>query len=152
MLASWLLSVLPMLGFASLAMLLSVASRNGIVGVLGTILAALVMQLLALVGTGTWVHGLLLASAFDGWHGLFTAHPFYSQLLLACIVSVAWIAACLSAAWMILRRRDFVGTAEQPPVRMGDGRCAPCSSPRPLIAAARHRRQLGSDRRSPPLA
>ncbi len=108
-LASWLLCVLPMLGFASLALLLSVATRNGIVGVLGTILAALVMQLLALVGTGTWVHGILLASAFDGWHGLLTTHPFYSQLLLACVVSVAWIAACLTAAWAILRRRDFVG-------------------------------------------
>jgi hypothetical protein len=68
------------------------------------------MQLLALVGTGTWVHGLLLASAFDGWHGLFTAHPYYSQLLVACILSVAWITACLSAAWAILRRRDFAGT------------------------------------------
>ncbi len=109
-LASWLANVLPMLGFASLAMLLSVASRNGIVGVLGTILVALVMQLLALVGTGTWVHALLLASAFDGWHGLFTAHPFYSPLVLACSVSVAWIAACLGAAWVILRRRDFVGS------------------------------------------
>ena len=109
-LVSWLVSVLPMLGFASLAMLLSVATRNGIVGVLGTILAALVMQLLALVGTGTWVHALLLASAFDGWHGLFTAHPFYAQLLVACIVSVVWITACLTAAWAILRRRDFAGT------------------------------------------
>ena len=109
-LVSWLISMLPMLGFASLAMLFSVASRNGIVGVLGTILAALVMQLLALVGTGASVHGLLLASAFDGWHGLFTAHPFYAQLLVACIISVAWIAACLTAAWAILRRRDFAGT------------------------------------------
>ncbi len=109
-LTSWLTCVLPMLGFTSLALLLSVAARNGIFGVLGTILVALVMQLLALVGTGTWVHGLLLASAFDGWHGLFTAHPFYSQLLVGSIVSVAWIAACLSAAWAILRRRDFAGT------------------------------------------
>jgi ABC-2 type transport system permease protein len=110
-LASWLLSVLPVLGFTSLAVLLSVTTRNGIVGVLGTILAALVMQLLALVGTGTWLHGLLLASAFDGWHGLFTEHPFYSQLLVACIVSVAWIAACLTTASAILRRRDFAGTS-----------------------------------------
>jgi ABC-2 type transport system permease protein len=116
-LVSWLVSVLPMLSFTSLAILLSVASRNGIVGVLGTILVALVMQLLALVGTGTWVHALLLASAFDGWHGLFTAHPFYSQLVLASIVSIAWAAACLSAAWAILRRRDFAG----PPSRRRSG-------------------------------
>jgi len=114
-LTSWIVSVLPMLGFASLAVLLSVATRNGIVGVLGTILAALVMQLLALVGTGTWVHGLLLTSAFDGWHGLFTTHPFYSQLLVASIASVAWITACLTAAWAILRRRDFAGTPSRPP-------------------------------------
>ncbi len=109
-LTSWLTCVLPMLGFASLAMLLSLAARNGIAGVLGTILVALAMQLLTLVGTGTWVHALLLASAFDGWHGLFTPHPFYSQLLIACLVSIAWIVACLTAAWAILRRRDFAGT------------------------------------------
>jgi ABC-2 type transport system permease protein len=108
-LAGWLFSTLPLLGFASLAMLLSVATRNGIAGVLGTILAALVMQLLALVGTGTWVHRLLLASAFDGWHGLFTAHPFYSEMLVACLVSVTWTTACLTATWAILRRRDFAG-------------------------------------------
>jgi ABC-2 type transport system permease protein len=110
-LASWLICALPMLGFTSVAMLLSIATRNGIVGVLGTILVALVMQLLALVGTGTWVHGLLLASAFDSWHGLFTAHPFYSQLLVGCIVSVAWVTACLTAAWALIRRRDFAGTS-----------------------------------------
>ena len=96
-------------------MLLSAATRNGIAGVLGTVLVALVMQLLAFVGTGTWVHTLLLASAFGGWHGLFTAHPFYSQLLVACIVSVAWIVACLTATWAILRRRDFAGTQSRRP-------------------------------------
>ncbi len=108
-LASWLLSVLPLLGFASLAVLLSIATRNGIVGVIGPMLVALVMQLLALTGTGVWVHQLLLASAFDGWHGLFTLHPFYSELLVACIISIVWIVVCASAAWAILRRRNFAG-------------------------------------------
>jgi hypothetical protein len=28
---------------------------------------------------------------------------------LAVIVSVAWIAACLLASWVIIRRRDFAG-------------------------------------------
>jgi len=118
-LASWLFSVLPVLGFTSLAILFSVATRSGIVGVLGPILAALAMQLLALVGTGVWVHELLLSSSFDGWHGLFTAHPYYSQLLVAGIVSVAWIAACLTASWAILRRRDF---ADAPSSRPAWGR------------------------------
>jgi len=109
--ASWLVVILPVLGFASLAALLSVATRNGIVGVLGTLVAALTMQLLGLVGTGTWVHALLLSSAFDGWHALFTTQPCYSQLLIGSIVSLAWIVACLGTAWALLRRRDFAGAA-----------------------------------------
>ena len=94
-LASWLLALLPALGFMSLALLLSLAARDGIVGVLGTALIALAMQLLALVGGGVWVHTLLLSAAFDGWHGLFTANRFYGPLIVACVVSVVWIAACL---------------------------------------------------------
>lgn len=107
---SWLLCALPLLGFVSLAALLSIASRNGIIGVVGTALVALAMQLLALVGTGVWVHALLLASAFDAWHGLFAAHPYFGPAIIGCLVSVAWVVACISSAWAILRRRDFAGT------------------------------------------
>lgn len=109
-LASWLVSVLPVLAFTSLAVLFSVATRNGIVGVLGTGLVALVTQLLDLIGKGVLVHMLLIGSAFDGWQGLFTTHPFYGPLAVESIVSVGWIVACLGASWLILRRRDFAGT------------------------------------------
>lgn len=108
-LVSWLFSVLPVLAFTALAVLCSVATRNGILGVLGPSLVGLAFQLLELVGTGIWVHTLLISSAFDGWHGLFTSHRFYGQLMLATVVSVLWIAACLGASWQIIRRRDFAG-------------------------------------------
>jgi ABC-2 type transport system permease protein len=110
-LASWLLSMPPVLAFTSLAVLFSVASRNGIVGVLGTVLVGLVMQLLALVGSGTLVHMLLVASAFDDWHGLLTAHTFYGPLIIGTGVSILWVLACLGASWLLLRRRDFAGPA-----------------------------------------
>ena len=100
-----------MMAFTSLAVLFSVASRNGIIGVIGPALVALVMNLLALVGTGTWIHMLLVSSAFGAWHALFTAHPYYGPLAIACAVSVAWTVACLAAAWLILRRRDFAGAS-----------------------------------------
>jgi ABC-2 type transport system permease protein len=106
---SWLLCALPFLAFASLAVLFSVATRNGIVGVLGPALVDLVMQLLALVGTGVWLHLLLASSGFDAWHPLFVAHPFYGPLAIGEIVSLIWIAACLGASWLLLRRRDFAG-------------------------------------------
>ena len=109
--ASWALCVLPMLAFTSLAVLFSIASRSGIIGVIGPALVALVMNLLALVGTGPWVHLLLVSSAFGAWHGMFTAHPYYGPLLIACAVSIVWILACLGASWLILSRRDFAGTS-----------------------------------------
>ncbi len=109
---SWLICLPPLLAYTSLAILFSVATRNGIFGVLGPILVALVTQLLNLVGQGVWVHVLLIGSAFDAWHGLFAAHPFFAPLLLSLVVCIVWIAGSLGAAWLILARRDFVESSE----------------------------------------
>jgi ABC-2 type transport system permease protein len=129
--SSWLLSIPPVIGFVSLAVLLSVASRSGIVGVAGTAIAGLLMQLLAFVGNGSWTGWTLLGSAFDGWHGLLASPRYYAPLAIAVAVSTLWTAGALSAAWLILSRRDFAG----PPVTRlrgwapslrttGDRRCA----------------------------
>jgi ABC-2 type transport system permease protein len=108
-LASWLASTLPMLAFTSMAVLFSAATRSAVAGVLGPVLVGLLMQLLALIGNGVWVHLLLVASAFDDWHGLLSAPRFYGPLAIGCGVSLLWVAGCLSGAWWILRRRDFAG-------------------------------------------
>jgi ABC-2 type transport system permease protein len=108
-LVAWFLNLLPMLAFTSLAVLFSVATRNGIVGVVGPALVDLIMQLLLLVGSGVWLHLLLASSAFQDWYALFTAHPYFGPLVVACIVSLIWIAACLGGSWLLLRRRDYAG-------------------------------------------
>ncbi len=105
---SWLVCLLPLLAYTSLAILFSLATRNGILGVLGPLLVALITQLLDLIGKGVIVHELLIGSAFDGWHGLFTSHPFFGQVFAGSLVSVVWIVACLTASWRIMRRRDFL--------------------------------------------
>jgi ABC-2 type transport system permease protein len=109
-LASWLLVIPPMLAFTSLAVLFSVLTRNGIVGVLGPVLVGLVMQLLALIGSGTWVHVLLAASAFGDWHGLLAAPKFYGPIVIGSCVCALWVLACLGVSWRALHRRDFAGT------------------------------------------
>ena len=115
--SSWLISLLPLLAYTSLAILFSVASRNGIVGVLGPILVALLTQLLALIGNGVWVHLLLIGSAFDAWHGLFVGHPFFGPLVVSLLVCLAWIA----------------GSARRRP----GSSCAGASSPPPTPRSAR---------------
>jgi ABC-2 type transport system permease protein len=107
-LVSWLYSLLPVLAYTSLAVLFSIATRNGILGVLAPLLIALASQLLDLIGQGVIVHTLLIGSAFDGWHGLFVSRPFLGPLLVSAGVCLVWIAACLAAGWRILRHRDFL--------------------------------------------
>ncbi len=107
---SWLLCLLPMLAFTSLAVLLSVATRNGIVGVIGPSIAGLAMQLLLLIGSGVWIHALLVGSAFQDWHPLFVTHPFYGPVLAGIAISLVWIIVCVAASWRLLGRRDFAGT------------------------------------------
>jgi len=110
-LASWALCVSPTLALASLGVLFSIATRNGIIGVIAPPLAALAMQLLVLVGSGVWMHMLLVGSALATWRALFTDHPYFGPLLIGIAVSVAWTVVCLGVAWRLLRRRDFAGAA-----------------------------------------
>jgi ABC-2 type transport system permease protein len=108
---SWVVSLPALLAYTSVAALISIATRNGIVGVIGPVLLALVTQLLDLIGKGVWVHYLLIGADFDGWHGLFTAHVFIGPLLVSTAVCLLWSAACLTAAWRIMRDRDFVSAS-----------------------------------------
>jgi ABC-2 type transport system permease protein len=105
----------PLLAFAALALLLSVVSRSGVLGVLGTALAGLVMQLLALVGSGATLRTVLPSSGFDAWHGLFTAPEALRPVEQSILVAAAWVTVCAGAAFFVFRRRDFAGSA--PPAR-----------------------------------
>jgi ABC-2 type transport system permease protein len=107
-LVSWAYCLLPALAYMSVAILVSVATRNGILGVLAPLVLALLTQLLDLVGRGVIVHTLLIGSGFDGWHGLFVGHPFLGPLAVSALVCLLWIAGCLAASWRLLRRRDFL--------------------------------------------
>lgn len=106
-LGAWLWEMLPVLAFTSLAVLFSIATANGIAGVLGPVLVGYSMQLLALVGGSMWAHLLLVGSAFDAWHPFISGHPYFQPALAAGAVCIGWTVACLSAAWLILRRREF---------------------------------------------
>jgi ABC-2 type transport system permease protein len=88
---------------------LSVASRSGIVGVLGPVVIATVMLLLSLAGGGEAARALMIVNAFDAWHGLFADPAYLGPVLEAAIASVVYVVGCLGAAWAILLRRDFAG-------------------------------------------
>ena len=113
-LVSWLYCLLPVFAYMCVAILISVTTRNGILGVLGPLVLALVTQLLDLIGRGVIVHTILIGSGFDGWHGLFLTHPFFGPLVVSAGVCLAWIVVCLTLSWRTLRRRDFVAATGGP--------------------------------------
>jgi ABC-2 type transport system permease protein len=108
-LAAWATAVLPLLGFTSLAVMLSVLTRNSALGIVGPLVVGLLMQLYAFLNGADTIRHLLLTTPFDAWHGLLVAHPFYGALQEGTLVSLAYITIPLTVAYLALRRRDITG-------------------------------------------
>lgn len=111
---SWALGLLPVTAYAALGVLFSVASRNTIVGVVGPLLVAIMLQGLESIASGTVVRGLLLFTPFDVYHALFTAPIHLGTVIQAVVTSLVYIALFGGASWWLLRRREFAGADAVP--------------------------------------
>ncbi len=111
---SFALALVPTLAFTGLAILFSVTTRNSMAGVLGAPVVALLMVLLSLMGSGVVVRSILLTSPFTAWHGLQISPSTSKAIWIGLLVSVAYGALSLIAAWRSFRRRDFAGDGQAP--------------------------------------
>ena len=109
MIVSWATAVTPVLGFTGLAILLSVITRNPTIGVAAPVVLGMIMQLVSSLGGLNQARRLLLTTPFEAWHGLLTAHPFHAPITTGALVSTGWLVACLTIAYLYLRRRDITG-------------------------------------------
>jgi len=107
--ASWASMLPPLLGFTSLAILLSVWSRNPAVGIAAPVVIGMVMQLVGALGGIEPIRPLLLTTPFEAWHGLLARPLFYGPLADGLLVSGGWSLVCLLTAFVLLRRRDITG-------------------------------------------
>ncbi|MCW2540703.1 MAG: hypothetical protein JWN95_2428 [Frankiales bacterium] len=112
--ASWGLSLLWISVFVALGLLLSIASRSGIVGALGPLLVAIVLQLLEVIASGQIVRSVLPSTPAEAWHALLTAPVHAGPIVQAVLTSVAYTTVFAGAAWYLLRRRDFAGADAVP--------------------------------------
>src|SRR5262249_39886479 len=85
-LLAWVSVVPPALGFTSLAVLLSVATRNSASAIGLPVVGGLAMQLYAYVDGPEPIRHLLLTSSFGAWHGLLTEPPYYRPVLIGITV------------------------------------------------------------------
>jgi ABC-2 type transport system permease protein len=109
--ASYLSDLAPMLGFTALAVLLSVAFRNSVAGIGGTVVIAVLFQIITLANMPAWAQQVLLSTPFFAWHGFWEAPPFYGPFLWGLVTCAAWFVVCTLAAWLIFRRRTIGGAS-----------------------------------------
>jgi ABC-2 type transport system permease protein len=102
---------LPALAIAAIAVLLSTVSRNSAGAVVGTLLAALLMQLTQIIpvldsdAAQRWV----LTAQLQAWQALFRTPLDWGPVVHAAYISVTYAVPALLVAWVHFLRRDVSG-------------------------------------------
>jgi ABC-2 type transport system permease protein len=105
-LMSWASVLPPVLGFAALALLLSIATRSSPIGIGAPVVIGLAMQLSSMANGPDLLRVVLLSTSFMSWHGFITDRPFYGSLAENLIVSAGYLSICLALAYFLAARRD----------------------------------------------
>jgi ABC-2 type transport system permease protein len=108
-LASWAMAIPPVLGFTCLAVLLSIATRNSILGVTIPIVIGFFMQLYAFLNGLDTIRHMLLSTPFLAWHGIFDDPAYYQPLERSLMVSGVYAGLSLLVGWLLFSRRDVTG-------------------------------------------
>jgi ABC-2 type transport system permease protein len=99
----------PLLGIAAFGLLLSTVTRNSAASVVGTLMFALLMQLIgALPGTEA-IRPYLLGTQFDAWHGFLRRPTDWAPIIRAAWLCAIYVALPLFAGYLVFLRRDVAG-------------------------------------------
>lgn len=118
-LIAWLVTLVWTTTYVALALLLSIATRSSMLGVLGPLVVAIVLQLLQIIDSGRIARTVLLSTPADAFHALFTQPAHLGPIVQAIITSLVYSAIFGIAAWLLLTRRDIGATSAAPtwPIR-----------------------------------
>ena len=98
--------VLPLIGIASFGLLLSTVTRNSAASVVGTLMFALLMQLLGVLPGTESFRAYLLGTQFEAWHGFLRVPADWAPVVRAFWVCALYTAIPLVAAYLVFLRRD----------------------------------------------
>src|SRR5438552_1502976 len=96
----------PTIAIASFGLLLSVATRQSVTGVVGTIFYALALTGLAALPAIKGARPYILVTQLHAWHGPFMSPTDWGLIGHALWVSVLYAVPPLVTAWILFRRRD----------------------------------------------
>jgi ABC-2 type transport system permease protein len=107
--ASLAIYALPLVGVAAFGLMLSTMTRNSAAAVVGTLMWALLMQLLGVLPGTESFRAYLLGTQFDAWHGFLRVPADWTPVIRAVWVCALYIALPLVAAYVVFLRRDVAG-------------------------------------------
>ena len=109
MFASLAVYVVPLAGIAAFGLLVSTVTRNSAASVVGTLMFALLMQLLgALPGTEV-IRPYLLGNQFSAWHGFLRKPTDWAPVIRAAWLCALYAGIPLFAGYLVFLRRDVTG-------------------------------------------
>jgi len=96
----------PMAGIAAFGLLLSTITRNSAASVVGTLMWALLMQLLGVLPGTESIRPYLLGTQFEAWHGFLRTPADWAPVVRALWVCAFYVAIPLAAGYLVFLRRD----------------------------------------------
>lgn len=107
--ASWA-SVLPAaLGFAAIAIMVSVLTRSSVLGVIVPVVLGLCMQLYTFLNAWDTVRHVLLGFTMSAWRGLLDSPSYAAPLARGLVVAAVYLIVATTIAFVAFRRRDVAG-------------------------------------------
>src|SRR5919199_4235554 len=107
--ASWA-SVLPAtLGFAAIAVMVSILTRSSVLGVIVPVVIGLCMQLYTFLNAWDTVRHLLLGFTMSAWRGILDSPSYSAPLVRGLIVAAVYLVVATTVAFVAFRRRDVAG-------------------------------------------
>lgn len=101
--------LMPLAGIAAFGVLLSTVTRNSAASVVGTLMFALLMQLIGVLPGTESIRPYLLGEQFSAWHGFLRLPADWTPVGRAAWVCALYVVVPLFAAHLVFLRRDVAG-------------------------------------------
>lgn len=104
---SWLSVLPPIIGFACMAMCVSILTRNSVLGVVVPVVVGLVFQMYMFLNAWDTVRHVLLNWPMTAWRGLLDNPSYAEPFVRGLLVSAVYTIVLLAVAYLVFRRRDI---------------------------------------------
>lgn len=106
---SWATVLPATLGFAAIAMMVSILTRSSVLGVIVPVILGLCMQLYTFLNAWDTVRHVLLGFTMSAWRGLLDAPSYTAPVERGLVVAAVYLIVATAIGFVAFRARDVAG-------------------------------------------